>query len=344
MPRTVVMSNPLPLGGLELAILGNPGPKRSKASTRRDATMKKSPTKAGRAKRARRRAPVTARAAPPSAAKAGRRRRRRPHLDIIPVSPKAATVRINPRRVRRNPLAFASPEGIAANPAPLAVGVMAVPTGIMVAKIVGRITRKIPGMIDAAGKPTMIGRIVTGISAAAAPVALGVVLRKKEPAMSTALMVGGAAAGLWSAWKEAPGLRAVASRPAIAPGPRLAGLDGTPEVSAAAKEAAAKEAELRQRLAAATTPDEARAIASEATAAADRAAAVNGLEAGDDDPDMAGLADDDQDVAGLLADAGDESLEIAGDEDDMAGLSGIVRRLPARRPTETKFAFANINT
>ena len=163
--------------------------------------------------------------------------------------------------------------------------------------------------------------------------------------MSTALMVGGAAAGLWSAWKEAPGLRAVASRPALAPGPRLAGLDGTPEVSAAAKEAAAKEAELRQRLAAATTPDEARAIASEATAAADRAAAVNGLEAGDDDPDMAGLAaDDDRDVVGLLADAGDDSQDIAGDEDDMAGLSGIVRRLPARRPTETKFAFANINT
>lgn len=200
MPRTVVMSNPLPLGGLELAILGNPGPKRAKASTRRDAIMKKSPTKAGRAKRARRRAPVRARAAVSTPA-VRRRRHRRPHLDIIPISPKSATVRVNPcRKVKRNPLAFASPQGIAANPAPLAVGVMAVPTGIMVAKIVGRITRKIPGMIDAAGQPTMIGRIVTGISAAAAPVALGVALRKKEPAMSTALMVGGAAAGLWSAY------------------------------------------------------------------------------------------------------------------------------------------------
>lgn len=343
MPRRVVMSNPLPLGGLELAILGNPGPNGSKASTRRDATMKKSPTKAGRAKRARRRAPVPARAAPPSAAKTGRRRRRRPHLDIIPVSPKSATVRINPRRVRRNPLSFASPESIAANPAPLAVGVMAVPTGIMVAKIVGRITRKIPGMIDAAGKPTMIGRIVTGISAAAAPVALGVVLRKKEPAMSTALMVGGAAAGLWSAWKEAPRLASFAAAVPVG-APRLAGLEGTAEVAAAAREAAAKDAELRQRLAAATTPDEARAIANEANAAADRAAAVNGLGA-EGDQDVAGfLVDDDQEVAGFLADAEDGD-EMAGDDDtaDMAGLSGIVRRLPARLPSQTKFAYANIN-
>ena len=94
MPRTVVMSNPLPLGGLELAILGNPGPKRAKASTRRNASMKKSPTKAGRAKRARRRAPVRARAA--ASTPAVRRRHRRPHLDIIPVSPKSATVRVNP--------------------------------------------------------------------------------------------------------------------------------------------------------------------------------------------------------------------------------------------------------
>ena len=86
MPRTVVMSNPLPLGGLELAILGNPGPNGAKASTRRDATMKKSPTKAGRAKRARRRAPVPARAAASPSITRRRYRRRRPHLDIIPIS------------------------------------------------------------------------------------------------------------------------------------------------------------------------------------------------------------------------------------------------------------------
>ncbi len=246
--------------------------------------------------------------------------------------------------MKRNPLAFASPQGIAANPAPLAVGVMAVPTGIMVAKIVGRITRKIPGMIDAAGQPTMIGRIVTGISAAAAPVALGVALRKKEPAMSTALMVGGAAAGLWSAWKEAPRLVSFAAVGAPTGASRLAGLEGTAEVAAAAKEAAAKDAELRQRLVAATTPDEARAIANEANAAADRAAGVYGLGA-EGDQDVAGfLADDDQEVAGFLVDAGDGD-EMAGDDDaaDMAGLSGIVRRLPARLPSQTKFAYANIN-
>ena len=349
--RQVVMSNPL---GLELAILGNPGPKRAKSQatkTKENRTMSKAKSAAPKKKKAPRKA---LRKAPRKAS-----RKRSSALTLIPVGPKQATVRVNPRRrVRRNPgpVNFASVTS-KMDTGTVIVGAFAVPAGLMAAQAAGHLTRKVQGLTDPnTGTPTVAGRIVSGLVAAAVPVAAGFAVRKRDPAAFKALLVAGLVAGAWAAWKAPSRLGATATRPAPTSAPRLsddfAGLAGSAEIAAAATEGSAKVNDLKARLAAVTTEADARAIKAEAEAAAAKIEAVNGLAEDDADAqEVAGLAAEDyQDVAGLAED-GEDPQDMAGfaddgdDTQDMAGLGMIVRqpsRMGVGKVRTSRFQHSNI--